>query len=56
MKFHNSQCQGLLLGQGNPTHEHGLGGEFTGSSPVEKDLGILWVKSWTGAISECWEP
>ncbi|TRZ08947.1 hypothetical protein HGM15179_018157 [Zosterops borbonicus] len=56
MEFHNSQCQGLLLGQDNPNQEQELGGEFTGSSPEEKDLGMSWMKNWTGATSECWEP
>lgn len=39
-----AQCKMLHSGQGNPTHVYILGKELTERSPVEKDLGVWWVK------------
>lgn len=41
MNFYQAKCKILHLGQGNPKHEHGLGNEWIGSSPIEEDLGRL---------------
>jgi len=35
------QVQGPAVGRGNPKHKYRLGREWTESSPVEKDLGVL---------------
>lgn len=43
MKLKKSKCKVLHLGQGNPSYEHRLGDEVTGSSPVE-DLEVLMAE------------
>ncbi|GAB0175863.1 cAMP-dependent protein kinase inhibitor alpha [Grus japonensis] len=41
MKFNKAKCKVLHVGQCNPKHKHGLGGECIESSPEEKDLGFV---------------
>ena len=41
MKFNNSKCKILHLGQGNIQYQYKLGDERIEHSPAKKDLGVL---------------
>ena len=41
MKFNKNKCWILHLRQSNTGHKYKLGEEWLGSSPAEKDLGVL---------------
>ncbi|PKU32538.1 rna-directed dna polymerase from mobile element jockey-like [Limosa lapponica baueri] len=40
-KFNEVKCNVLHMGPGNPKHKYRLGREWIGSSPEEKDLGLM---------------
>ncbi|PKU43701.1 hypothetical protein llap_6005 [Limosa lapponica baueri] len=41
MKFSKAKCKNLHADHGSPKHKYRLGREWTESSPVDKDLGVL---------------
>jgi len=51
-KLSEAKCNVLHMGEGNPEHKYRLGGEWTESSPQEKDLGLL-VDDKLNMIQQC---
>ena len=41
MEFNEAKGKVLPMGQGNPKHKYRLGEEWIGSSPAEKNLGVV---------------
>ncbi|KAK4811169.1 hypothetical protein QYF61_019800 [Mycteria americana] len=52
MKFNKAKCQILHLGQSNARHKYKLEEEWLGSSPAERDLGVL-VNSRLNRSQQC---
>ncbi|NXT79235.1 PRS8 protein, partial [Zapornia atra] len=55
MRFNTAKCQGLHWGWRDPRHRYRLGEELLGSSPAEKDLGVVVAQAVTLRFSGCWQ-